>query len=156
VNTDRVSTAPGASPVRRLFAIPVREVGDLILAQWSLVIAFGLVRIRRKGELLRRAQTADTTTGPRDEQRLARVATALDRVSRFGPIRPTCLVRALALERMIRRAHAGPAVVRVGVLRSDGQLFAHAWIELGGRVIGDEPAHVRRFTPLHDFSALAP
>jgi len=41
------------------------------------------------------------------------------------------------------------------VLRGGDDFMAHAWIELAGRIIGDEPARVALFTPLHDFSALA-
>jgi hypothetical protein len=63
-------------------------------------------------------------------------------------------VRAVALERLVRRSHAGHAIVRVGVLRGSAELFAHAWIEIDGRIVGDERSHVRRFTPLESFSAL--
>lgn len=141
---------------RRLFNLTPGEFADLVLAQWWLLAALWIVRRRPRGELLRPVHVAAAGGGGhRDDARLERLAVAVDRVSRFGLFRPTCLVRAVALEGQIRRANAGPAVVRVGVAQVAGELLAHAWIELEGQVIGDEPSHVRRFTPLHDFSALA-
>lgn len=142
--------------VRKLFSLTPREFADLIVAQWYLLAALWTVRHRPKGGLLRALPDGQPAGGVRDDARLERLAVAVDRVARFGLFRPTCLVRAVALERQIRRANAGPAVVRVGVSQVAGKLLAHAWIELEGQVIGDEQARVRRFTPLHDFSALAP
>jgi hypothetical protein len=40
------------------------------------------------------------------------------------------------------------AVVRIGVRRSNGEFFAHAWVELGGQTIGDVDDHVGLFVPL--------
>jgi hypothetical protein len=139
---------------RRLFQLSLREIGELVVAQGFLLTALWTVRRRAKGDLLRPVPVAEASAGATDEQRLARVAVAVDRVSRHGLFRPTCLVRAIALERLVRRAHAGHAVVRVGVLKGGREFFAHAWIEIDGRVVGDEPSHVRRFTPLESFSAL--
>jgi hypothetical protein len=141
--------------MRRLLVIPLRDLGDLLIAQTYLLLALRAVRHRPKGGLLRRVGLQTGARGVPDERRLARLAVAVDRVARHGCFRPTCLVRAVALERMIRLTNAGPAIVRVGVARQPGGFFAHAWVELEGRVVGDELSFVRRFTPLEDFSALA-
>lgn len=141
--------------VRKLFTLTPGEFGDLALAQWYLLAALWTVRRRPKGELLRPLSVTPGASGVRNDARIKRLAVAVDRVARFGLFRPTCLVRAVALERQIRRAHVGNAVVRVGVAQVAGKLLAHAWIELEGQVIGDETWNIRRFTPLHDFSALA-
>ena len=140
--------------LRRIRSLEWREITDLLVAQGSLLAAWWTVQRRPKGELLRRIQSLVQSGDARDERRLARLAVAVDRISRFGMFRPTCLVRAVALERQIRSANAGAAVVRVGVLLGGTKLLAHAWIEIDGRVVGDEPSHVRRFTPLHDFTSL--
>ena len=140
---------------RRLFNLTPTEAADLVVAQWNLLAALWTVRRRPPGELLRLVNEAPPDNGARNAAQLERLATAVDRVARFGVFRPTCLVRAVALERQIRRANAGPAVVRIGVRPVSGKLLAHAWIELDGRVVGDDPARVRRYTPLRDFSALA-
>ena len=141
--------------VQKLFSLTPGDFADLVRAQWALLVALWIVRRRRRGELLHPVQPGSGHSVARNDARLARFALAVDRVARFGLFRPTCLVRAVALERQIRGANAGSAVVRVGVAQSAGELLAHAWIEMDGEVIGDEAARVRRFTPLHDFSALA-
>lgn len=141
--------------VRRLFSLPARDFGEFLVAQVFLLQAFWTVRRRPKGSLLRPVDGEPSTDAHPDAGNLSRLVTAVDRAANHGVFHPTCLVRAVALERMIDRAGVGPAVVRVGVQRSDEQFLAHAWIELEGRIVGDEPSHVRRFTPLHDFSALA-
>lgn len=140
---------------RRLFSLPAREFGELCVAQLYLVRALWTVRRRPKGELLRPIEAAEQREGATGAGRLPRLVVAVDRAAHYGVFRPTCLVRAVALERMIVRAGVGPAVVKVGVQRGGDQFFAHAWIELDGRVVGDEPVRIQRFTPLHDFSALA-
>jgi hypothetical protein len=140
---------------RRLFSLPAREFGALLVAQAFLVRALWSVRRRPKGALLRPVEGMPSGEAHPGEDRLSRLVVAVDRAARYGVFRPTCLVRAVALERMIVRAGVGPAVVRVGVQRGDDRFLAHAWIELDGRVIGEEPSRVRRFTPLHDFSAVA-
>lgn len=141
--------------VRRLFSLPAREVGALALAQWYLLQARRTVRRRPKGALLRPVEESPRPAARAAGVELSDLVTAVNRAADYGLFRPTCLVRAVALERMIARSGAGSAVVRVGVARDREEFLAHAWIELDGSVIGDEPTHVHRFTPLHDFSALA-
>lgn len=154
-----IDRAPQDPPVlhvaRRLFSLPAREFGELLVAQAALVGALWTVWTRPKGALLRPVDQPAGHAGQNGEAQLSRLVTAVDRAARYGAFRPTCLVRAVALERMIVRARVGQAVVRVGVARQREEFLAHAWIELDGRVVGDEPARVSRFTPLHDFSALA-
>lgn len=146
---------PIARAARRLLALSLSEIGDLILAQRTLLAARRDVARRPRGQLLHPLAPAHAAAlVPCDSTWIERMATAVDRVARFGLFRPTCLVRAVALERLLRDANAGDAAVRVGVHRHDDHLLAHAWIELGGRVVGDDPSFVRRFVPLHDFSAL--
>jgi hypothetical protein len=141
---------------KRALTLSLGELGDLLLAQWFLLAAWWDVRRRPVGGLLSVVNQAPKESGPRNEERLSRLALAVNRVASYGLFRPTCLVRAVALERMIHYAKAGSAVVRVGVFQGAGQFLAHAWIELDQRVLGDRPERVRQFTPLHDFTALRP
>lgn len=155
-----MSAHPHADPpilhvARRIFSLPAREFGELLAAQAVLLGALWTVWTRPKGGLLRPVDSPAGPPAPHHEAELARMVVALDRAARYGLFRPTCLVRAVALERMIARARVGAAVVRVGVRRQREEFLAHAWIELDGRVVGDAPARVSLFTPLHDFSALA-
>lgn len=140
---------------RRLFSLPAHEFGELLVAQLFLLQALWTVHRRPKGALLRPVDDVASQGSGTGSGRLAELVVAVDRASRYGAFRPTCLVRAVALERMIVRAGVGPAVVKIGIQRGGDVFLAHAWIELDGRVVGDEPSRVRRFTPLHDFSALA-
>jgi len=75
-----------------------------------------------------------------------RVTLAIARAAEHGLITPTCLERAVALERLLRRNGVGGGRIRVGVRWEGGQFLAHAWVELGGVVLADSPTRVRSFT----------
>lgn len=141
--------------VSKILAISWRERRDLVYAQLELLRAWTRVRLMPRGRLIHRASPA--AEGDGDVERLEELATAVERAADHGLFSPTCLVRAVALERMIDRlppAARGRAVVRVGV-RPDGRaLLAHAWIVVGDRVVGDSARKVARFVPLQDFTAL--
>lgn len=77
-------------------------------------------------------------------------ALALDRASRRGLFRPKCLVRALALQRLLERRGITGSVVRIGVRRSANALLAHAWVEHDGVILGDTRDMVANFTVLTD------
>jgi len=53
--------------------------------------------------------------------------------SRFVP-RATCLTQAMAARKMLLN-HGYNANLRIGVLREDDDLKAHAWLEKDGRVL---------------------
>jgi len=153
--SEALTMAGAVNKTNRLLRLSLREITDLLIAQCYLVGALWTVRRRPKGELLKRVGRVRYDGRRRDERRLADLAVAVDRAARKGLFRPSCLVRAVALERLMWRAGAGRAVVKVGVLKGGSELLAHAWIEIDGHVVGDEPSHVRRFTPLENFSALS-
>jgi hypothetical protein len=44
--------------------------------------------------------------------------------------------------------------VRIGVRRIDGAFSAHAWVELGQHVLGDDIRHVSSFAQLLDVSVV--
>jgi|GEM_PF-1576270 hypothetical protein len=90
-----------------------------------------------------------------DESQLAagrlvteRIAAAVRRAARITYPYPTCLVRSIALARMLARK-GFPAEVRFGVRPPvDGVLAAHAWVEVDGRVVGDRADIGSEFQPL--------
>ncbi len=126
-------------------------------AQADLLRARRRLRRRPTGRLLTFAadRPADSRSTPvRDLAQLERMAVAVRRASDYGLFRPTCLVRALALEEIARRLQVAGALVRVGVRREQGVFGAHAWLEVDGRVVGDTPENVADFVVLDDFSAL--
>lgn len=133
---------------------------DLLEAQRALLRARRALKSRPRGELIRpvgEAGDAAAWAAPLDSTRIARldrIAVAVRRASDYGVFRPTCLVRAIALEELARRHAIDEAVVRVGVRRREGVFEAHAWLELSGTVVGDTRTNVAGFTVLDDFSSL--
>lgn len=88
-----------------------------------------------------------------DEATLSRaeaLALAVGRAAEFGVFRPLCLVRAVALNRMLERHGIKGSRVRVGVRMRNGRFAAHAWVEYGDRVLGDNEAHVGSFVELSE------
>ena len=132
---------------RKLAALSPRDWGELVQAQWALIAAQSVVRSRPVGALA----TAARDVGAADVARLPearRLALAVVRAARFGVFRPQCLVRSVALSRMLARRGIDGAIVRVGVRRTDNEFLAHAWVELAGETLGDADDHVGSFVPL--------
>ena len=77
----------------------------------------------------------------------ARAANVVDRVARRHPCRPTCLTRSLALWWLLGRRRI-VAELRVGVRKEGGSLQAHAWVEVGGHVLGEAGDLGDRFAAL--------
>jgi hypothetical protein len=151
---------------RRLRRLNAGEARLLAEAQY-LLVACQFARWRRPvGQLLRIAnESADSASGTAQSgdagtvetagassrgvelDKAAMIAWAITRTADYGLFRPKCLVRSLALQRMLRRHLATGGELRLGFRMENGRLEAHAWVELLGRVLGDSPAHVRTFTP---------
>ena len=133
--------------VRKLAALSPRDWGELVQAQWALISAQSVVRSRPVGALA----TPAKDVGSPDVARLPearRLALAVVRAARFGVFRPQCLVRSVALSRMLAGRGIDGAIVRVGVRRTDNEFLAHAWVELAGETLGDADDHVGSFVPL--------
>jgi hypothetical protein len=67
-----------------------------------------------------------------------RLSRAVDRALAFRGRRPTCLVSALVLYRLLRR-QGDPAQLVIGLPGSPTDHAAHAWVELRGRDVGPPP-----------------
>jgi hypothetical protein len=63
-----------------------------------------------------------------------------------------CLPRALCLRRLLGR-HGIAAELKIGVVRRDGELAAHAWVEREGRPLGESPTVDERFATLNSAGA---
>jgi hypothetical protein len=79
-----------------------------------------------------------------------RLAEGIRRAARLNPFRPRCLVRSVALQRLLESHGITGSRICIGVRRRDGTLEAHAWVEYAGRILGDENAHVFTYTPVGD------
>ncbi|MHB1223315.1 MAG: lasso peptide biosynthesis B2 protein [Gemmatimonadaceae bacterium] len=158
----------------------VGELRDAGRAQLALLRALVRVRTRAIGSLVSAghaspsAAAAPTAPGrppatPTDRAGrrilIQRLELALARAERRGLFRPTCLVRSLALADLLARHGVTGAEIRIGVRPQPGgasspsdrrALEAHAWVELDGTVLGDDPRRARRFTPLGGVRTVEP
>lgn len=140
--------------VRRLISLGPGDWRDLLLAQWALLVAQRYVRTQPAGQLTaRRDDHSPTAKLPGSGTTRARqIGTAIQRAAKYGAFRPACLVQAIALRRLLERDGINGAEIRVGVKQSPEGMLAHAWVELGGQVIGDSPENVRQYSPLDELS----
>jgi hypothetical protein len=134
--------------VRRLLSISPREWADLFSAQRSLLRAEWRMRRRPTGALLDRWSSENASALPiasNDVSRAIEIGKAVRRVAFHAIPRSQCLVRSLAICEMLEEEEIHGAIVRIGVQPRDSKLEAHAWVELGGTIIGDTPDHVGNF-----------
>jgi len=108
---------------------------------------------RPQGNLLRIDRDLETEAAAGSECRVRQLETAVDRVARFGLWRPRCLVRAMALHRLLERTGVRGSRVRIGVQLQGQRFSAHAWVVWGSLVLGDDPGRVRRFATITEGTA---
>ncbi len=145
-----------ANPLRKLTRTLLSEpraILELLEAQTALLLA-RLARHRTPLGRLVEESSSQSPADPRWEIPARRVSLAVDRAARLGLIRPTCLEQAMAMQRMLKRRGVEPGVIRIGVLLRDGRFAAHAWIQIGNRVLGDSSQRVSRFHRLTDVKAV--
>ena len=124
----------------------VRALRDVARAQVALLVAQHAVWTRPTGELVALVPVAgpDPVAGPaRPTPHAWRLAVAVRRAASYGVFRPKCLVRAVALQRMLERDGIRGSQVVIGVRRDAGAFGAHAWVELGGRALGADAIGAR-------------
>jgi len=128
-----------------------RDLRGVAWAQIALLAAQVRLWRRPVGKLVVcRADAARVPLTADQRAEAEEAALALDRASRRGLFRPKCLVRALALQRLLERRGITGSVVRIGVRRSANALLAHAWVEHDGVILGDTRDMVANFTVLTD------
>jgi hypothetical protein len=98
--------------------------------------------------MVREEQESPAASDPSELEHARRIALSVNRAASFGVFRPRCLVRSIALRRLLNAADIRGATVRFGVRLDDGEFTAHAWVEYGGVVVGDDPAHIARYIPM--------
>ena len=147
--------------LRRLARLSARDWLDIAEAQVELLVAKIIVATRRTGELVSRAPLdpfGDTSApvapaadlDPRPEQ----LALAIGRAAENGVFRPLCLVRAVALKRILDRHGFEGSMVKIGVRMSRGRFAAHAWVAYGDQILGDQEWHVKSFAELDEISVM--
>lgn len=139
----------------KLRSIEWRDWKDMMRAQIALLRAQREMRSLPTGELVREETVPNGaySTDRADDAR--RIALAINRAAVYGVFRPKCLVRSRALRQLLDNAGIVGAQVRVGVQLTNGRFRAHAWVEYGGQVVGDDPAFVARFDPMTELQVAA-
>ena len=84
------------------------------------------------------AQLGEPGRKARERHPPARLSRAVNRALRIGERRPTCLVNALVLFRLLRE-QGDPAELVIGLPRNAVDKDAHAWVELEGADVGPPP-----------------
>lgn len=85
-------------------------------------------------------------------QRAQGYARWLDVASRHYIVKAQCLHRSLALAFWLSRDEIDN-FVRIGVRKNGPELQAHAWVEVDGHVVNDEPSVVATFAVLNSGDA---
>jgi hypothetical protein len=131
------------------------EIRDVAEAQLALLRAQALRWLRPLGEFVevtsaKGLQLSHASSAQRHT--CDRLASAINRATRYGLFRPLCLTRAVALSRMLEAHGIAGHSIRIGVRREGGSFTAHAWVELGNRVLGDTVSNTLSYVPLTQVS----
>jgi hypothetical protein len=123
---------------QRLFARATLTVAAIRIGLW--VLPFRILR-----RVLPRT-ARDAGDGPGENiASMEKVAWAVGMAGRIVP-RTTCLCQALAVQVLLARQGC-PTTLTIGVAKSqEGQLEAHAWVEIEGRIVIGKLADLSRFT----------
>lgn len=147
------TVASGGPPIlTRVVRLEAHDWADFLRAQWSVARASLLLRWRRQGGGVTvrgpRETERSVDVTPRDAERARQLSVAVDRASRWGPFRPRCLTRAVALQQMLVSEGLDAGDVRIGVHRDPEGFAAHAWVDYGGMILGDAPERVAKYSTL--------
>jgi len=123
---------------------------DIWRAQMELVAAGRIVKTQPVGELVAVSERCQARTPRHDPELSRRLAWSVVQAARFGFYRPSCLVRSVAIQRMLDKQDLDVGQIRIGVRLTEGEFLAHAWVEQDGRILGDTWRHVRQFDPVTD------
>jgi hypothetical protein len=126
-----------ARAVRRLRRVTVREIGLALVAwRWVVDVQVSLRTrpFRTVYERFERQRLGQARSPARDARSAIDIAIAVRRASRLVP-GATCLPQALATRAMLKRRGI-VSELRIGVARDTrGDVQAHAWVEVAGRVV---------------------
>lgn len=131
------------------------EMLDVAEAQVALLLAQTLRWVRPLGEFVKVTPDQSVPASQASvaqRQTCERLASAVHRATRYGVFQPLCLTRAVALSRMLTAHGIEGHRIRIGVRRDAGAFTAHAWVELGNRVLGDTVANTMSYAPLTEVS----
>lgn len=135
----------------RLRTLPPPERHILfVAAAWLPCISVGLrvLGLRRLQACLGHGVSAPKAHALTHAQ-ILRTGELVNIASRYTVFPPTCLIRSLLLEWMLRRRGVD-AEMRIGVCLAGRALDAHAWVEHAGVPINDRPDVADDFLPFRE------
>lgn len=119
---------------------------DLAVAAESfLLLAWVRVALRVAPRRLLRGVLAPRRGGAAADA--VAVARIFSRVAARHPLNHHCMHRSLALQRVLARRGIA-AELRIGLGRKPNLFPGHAWLEIDGVVVNDDPQVVSRYAPL--------
>lgn len=125
------------------------SVGEYFLSMNAFVVLVGMDLVMRLCGFhrLHRLIRGFPCIGRRfpEEQVVERLCTAVDRAATYYFKRAWCLQRS-ATTTCLLRLRGVPAEMVIGVKKIP--FYAHAWVEVGGRVVNDHPMIQQRYTVL--------
>jgi len=142
------------SKLFRFFAISREERRELLGALGALLWARKAMKKQPLGELVASRDDSTEAALPIDLPKTRRLSQAVVRMAGYVPFEAACLMRSLAIQRLLDRSGLNSGQIRIGVNIVDGEFLAHAWVEVDGRVMGDTPAYIDQFTPVTDVTAV--
>lgn len=114
--------------LRAALILPVTAIGLRL---------FGFQRWKALAEKLSRPPRMSQSLPPNLlRERALRAARAVRSAELHGPAQPNCLERSLALWWLLRREGV-ESELHIGARNEAGRFEAHAWVELGGKILND-------------------
>lgn len=126
----------------RFISLPAVERQLVAVAWVRLHLAWVELRTRRP-LVLEHAACAPPRGGTPDPQRIAELVHAAARAC-LVPAR--CLERSLVVARLVA-ARGQDASLRIGFRRQGHQFDAHAWVEVAGEPLNEDPALLESLSP---------
>ena len=125
----------------------------LPLTFWG-VYALGVSRWQRFLTRLASFGTASNRNSLRDvaASEVSEVARAVKIAAERGLFQANCLQQTLVLWCLLRRNHI-ESEIRFGARKQEGQVQAHAWVEVGGVALNEDDGVHERFSPLDELAA---
>lgn len=137
--------------IRRILSLRPREkllVSIAFLEHSRIDLELRMIGFRKLlSQIERETPVAESAVRDEDIERARQYARWVGIAARVHPLNPQCLHRSLVLHRWLRRESL-PSRLRIGVRKEGSSLLAHAWIELAGVIVNDEPVILSRFQVL--------
>jgi hypothetical protein len=90
---------------------------------------------------------ASADGSPPDTSHIGIYVAAIEIVANHHVVPAHCLHKSVVLQFWLRREGI-PSKLRIGVRKEGQQLKAHAWVEVDGQVVNDDPRAIAAFQPL--------